>query len=355
MSMKMTTTIAFENMKYQRSKNTLIGIAIFLTTFLLFVIPTVGKGAIDTQYAAINKIYPTWHALFRRVDKTTAEELAAHHDITASGLRCDAGMMNLEGAEVTMLSVDDTGAELYRMELAGGSLPVQENEIVVSEGILRELGQQGQIGDTITVPCQIFRNGELDLTQQREFRICGFLKENDTNIAMRTYAALISEAFIRSEIPEDQIVYRFMFQVNDAESITMSDMEAKIRNIAEQFGISEDDINVNQDMLAANYVDESFIPSLVMVMLIVMLAGIVTVYSIYYVSMNQRIQEFGRLKAIGATRRQIKRIVLREGLCVAALAIPAGLLLGTVVSGAVLMKFAEISTRENDLHSQECS
>lgn len=45
--MKMTTRIAMENMKYYRSRNILIGIATFLTTLLLFVIPTVAKDIID--------------------------------------------------------------------------------------------------------------------------------------------------------------------------------------------------------------------------------------------------------------------------------------------------------------------
>lgn len=346
--MKMTTTIAFDNMKYHRSKNILTGIAIVLTTLLLFVIPTVAKSGVDIQFAVVNKICPTWQGLFREVDKTTAEKLAAHHDIIVSGLRSDVGRINLEDAEVSMLSMDGAGAELCRMELTDGRLPVQEDEIVVSEGILRALGQQGKIGDTITVPYQIIRNGELDFTQEREFQICGFLEDSGTNTGMQTLMALVSEAFMESEIPEDQIAYHFLFQVSDAGSTTTDDIKAKIDNIAKQFGISENSIGINQDILAANYVDESFVPGIVIAMLIVMSAGIITVYSIYYVSMNQRIQEFGRLKAIGATKKQVKQIVLREGLCVAALAIPAGLLLGMLVSRIVLFQFAGIATGENE-------
>lgn len=60
--MKMTTRVAFDNMKYGKSKNILIGIAIFLTTMLLFIVPTVGKGFIDLQFAATNELYPSWHA-----------------------------------------------------------------------------------------------------------------------------------------------------------------------------------------------------------------------------------------------------------------------------------------------------
>lgn len=346
--MKMTTTIAFDNMKYHKSKNILIGIAIILTAFLLFVIPTVGKGAIDMQFAAINKMYPTWHALFRGVDKATADQLAAHHDIAVYGLRSDAGMMALEEATVSMLSLDKTGAELYRMELISGNLPARENEIVVSKGILNALGQQGEIGDTITVPYQIMRNGGLDYAQEREFQICGFLGDGDTNIELQTFVALVSEAFIESEVPANQIIYRFLFQVSDAGNSTTDDMKAKINNIAEHFGFSEDDMNINEDMLMANYVDESIVPSIVLIMLVVMFAGIITIYSIYYVSMNQRIQEFGRLKAIGATKQQLKQIVLREGLCVAALAIPVGLLLGTVVSRLVLLTFTGVAAKENE-------
>ena len=95
----------------------------------------------------------------------------------------------------------------------------------------------------------------------------------------------------------------------------------------------------------ANYVDPSTLPAIVIIMAIIMLAGAITVYSIYYVSMSQRIQEFGKLKAIGATRRQIRQIVLREGLCIAALAIPAGLLIGTPVSKAILKAFTRSEER----------
>lgn len=58
-----------------------------------------------------------------------------------------------------------------------------------------------------------------------------------------------------------------------------------------------------------------------MIMLIVVLAGVITIYSIYYVSMIHKVQEYGRLKAIGATKHQIRQIVLREGFFTAAFAI----------------------------------
>ena len=347
--MKMTTRVAYCNMRHYKSKNILIGIAIILTTLLLFVIPSIGKDMVEVNFAVINKIYPTWHALYRNVDESTVMKLAAHHDVKTYGLRSDAGYMNLEDATVSMMYMDRTGMELYKVKLKEGQLPQKENDIVVSKGILEALGQNGKIGDTITVPYQILKDDGLDYTKEKDFRICGFLADNESSKEQKQYTSLVSEAFLKAEIPVEQVKYRFLLQVNGQKGNTTADYTETIQNIARQFGISEDDMNINKEYLAANYVDPATIPVIVGIMLIVVLAGIITIYSVYYVSMNQRVREFGKLKAIGATKRQLRQIVLREGMGVALVAIPIGLLIGTVAVKVVLLQFVEHAKDSNVL------
>lgn len=347
--MKMTTRVAYCNMRHYKSKNILIGIAIILTTLLLFVIPSIGKDMVEVNFAVINKIYPTWHALYRNVDESTVMKLAAHHDVKTYGLRSDAGYMNLEDATVSMMYMDRTGMELYKVKLKEGQLPQKENDIVVSKGILEALGQNGKIGDTITVPYQILKDDGLDYTKEKDFRICGFLADNESSKEQKQYTSLVSEAFLKAEIPVEQVKYRFLLQVNGQKGNTTADYTETIQNIARQFGISEDDMNINKEYLAANYVDPATIPVIVGIMLIVILAGIITIYSVYYVSMNQRVREFGKLKAIGATKRQLRQIVLREGMGVALFAIPIGLLIGTVAVKVVLLQFVEHAKDSNVL------
>lgn len=347
--MKMTTRVAYCNMRHYKSKNILIGIAIILTTLLLFVIPSIGKDMVEVNFAVINKIYPTWHALYRNVDESTVMKLAAHHDVKTYGLRSDAGYMNLEDATVSMMYMDRTGMELYKVKLKEGQLPQKENDIVVSKGILEALGQNGKIGDTITVPYQILKDDGLDYTKEKDFRICGFLADNESSKEQKQYTSLVSEAFLKAEIPVEQVKYRFLLQVNGQKGNTTADYTETIQNIARQFGISEDDMNINKEYLAANYVDPATIPVIVGIMLIVVLAGIITIYIVYYVSMNQRVREFGKLKAIGATKRQLRQIVLREGMGVALFAIPIGLLIGTVAVKVVLLQFVEHAKDSNVL------
>ena len=53
-------------------------------------------------------------------------------------------------------------------------------------------------------------------------------------------------------------------------------------------------------------------------------SGIV-IYSIFYISVASSIRSYGQLRTIGTTKRQIKKMVYREGKILAAIGIPIGL------------------------------
>lgn len=347
----MIRKIAIANMKYHRSKNILTGIAIFLTTLLLFIVPTVGYDLISGQQAAINELYPTWHALYRDVPENTVQKLSAHHLISHWGLRSDVGYMAVEAAEISLIYMDEAGLDLYHLELAEGTLPYAENEIVVSKGILQELSQSGGIGDTITVSYQVNRGGGLDYVQEKQFVISGFLADSEINEEQHSYSAFVSKAFLENELPKDQIKYRFLFQIQTADSATTDEIEADITSLAGQFGIQEQSVKINEDYLGANYVDPAYFPAIVMIMFIIVAAGMITIYSIYYVSMGDRVQEYGKLKAIGATKGQLKRVVLLEGFSVAAVAIPLGLIVGSFLVKYVFLGMFELYEDENPVVS----
>lgn len=344
--MNMTTRIACRNIKYHINKNIIICITIILTTVLLFSVPTIGKNLIDGQFAVVNEIYPSWHVIYRDVDEETVEKLSAHHNVSVYGLRSDVGYMVANDARISMMYMDDEGFSLYRLKLSEGELPEKENEIVVSAGILKSLGQKGTIGDTITVPYQIFQDGGLSLAKEKKFLISGFVEDGDSNIKEKVYSAFVSKEFLKDEIAEDQTFYRFLFQVNGTNSVT-DDVENSINSISKQFSIHQNNIHINKEYLMANYVDPSIVPVIVGIMFVIILAGVITIFSVYYVGMTERIQEFGKLKAIGATKYQIRQIVLKEGLGVATLAIPIGLIIGTIVSRVVFVGFLSVYSNEN--------
>ncbi len=337
--MKMTTRIAMENMKYYRSRNILIGIATFLTTLLLFVIPTVAKDIIDQDHAWVKEYTPAWYGCFQDIDEDMVKNLSAHKDIGEWGLYCEAGRVWSDAKTenqpvVGLVYYDEKGAKLYKKELAEGRMPEQEKEIAVSGKCLEELGISAAVGDEIALPVQILRKGVLDYREEQKFTVTGFLTDE------KPYEVLVSDAFIKKEIPDRR--YCFAFQIRGLDNINKDDVEESIYRIADGFSIPRQEVELNNTYLNANYVDPDFLPIVAVIMCIVVFAGIIAIYNIYYISMTQRTRELGRLKALGTTKKQLKQILLREGLLIAGIAIPAGLIAGTPLIKLLLYCFVRL-------------
>ena len=143
---------ALSNLKQNKGKNILSGIAIILTTILIFVIPTVGFGTMDVQMAAINKIYPTFHGMYRNVDAQTAEKLSHRAEIETMGKRQDPAQISIPEGSGIMCYMDDEALRLGKMELEEGNFPKSGNEIVVSSGLLEVMGIKAGVGDPIELP-----------------------------------------------------------------------------------------------------------------------------------------------------------------------------------------------------------
>lgn len=330
--MKTVTQTALANLKQNKGRNILIGIAICLTTILLFVVTTVGSGIISLQFKAVNTLYPTWHIMYRNAGEATVQALKQHADIGELGVRQDVATMALEDKNVFLIYEDESAITLNKIELEEGDFPQSKSDIVVSKGLLEVMGNDATIGDTIEISYQIIEPDGLSLAKEGEFRISGFYPDTELAIENKSFSGLVSKEFMEEMIPEQERDYRVMFRIAQADKMTTDDIKALARNIAADFGIDEPNVVENSEYLMANYIDPAFYTGVAVILLVIVLAGIITIYSIYYVSMIQKVQEFGKIKALGATKKQVKQIVFREGLFVACIAIPIGLLVGCIAS-----------------------
>ena len=307
----------------------MIGAAIALTAFLLTAAPTVILGFITIQNQAVNKYYPTFHAMFRDVDSQTAKKLLADERVEQAGLREDAAAMYCDrdpDVRITMLSIDQAAAELSRQELAEGHFPEKADEIVVSKGILEAMGLEGTTGDRVQVP---FRpNGGSETRESREFTISGMVADSEISIRDSLYFCFVSDAFVREILTEEERQYRIYLRLAGADGMITDAIQEQIETLGGEYGVEKNEIILNGEYLMANYVDPATYSGLGLMMALIALAGALTIYGIYYVSMLDKVQEYGRLRAVGATKRQIRQMVFREGLAVAAIAVPIGMLLG---------------------------
>lgn len=170
--MKTVTKTALANVKQNKGRNFLCGCAIALTTFLIFVVLTVGYGMIRVQLASVDAYYPSYHIMFRQVSEKNTKALQVHNDIEEIGLRMDLGQIIDDDATIIMTAMDNNGIRLNKAELEEGTFPKNEKDIVVSKGVLEELGIQGKLGDEITIPYQIYEKDGMGYAKEDTFRIC---------------------------------------------------------------------------------------------------------------------------------------------------------------------------------------
>lgn len=330
--MKMINRVALANTKYHKGKNLLSGIAIILTSVLVFLITSIGLGVVNVQNAAVNKVYPTWHAMYRQVSEENMGKIAQHDLIGEYGLRQDVGESVLNKDDFVLISYLDNGAQkLAKQTFTKGHAPKKGNDAVLSRDALKTLGYpNAKIGDTIKNPIQIYEADGMGLQQEKTFRLTGFSPDIKNESDEKIFSMLVSKDFMEEVIPKKQRSYRMMIRLNETAATSTDAIKEQVKEIGKNFDVTEDNIVENSDYLFANYIDPTFYSGMAIIVGIILIAGALTIYSIYYVSLINKVQEFGKLAALGATKRQIRQIILRENLIVAGLSIPAGLLIGIV-------------------------
>lgn len=143
--MKTVTKTALANVKQNKGRNFLCGCAIALTTFLIFVVLTVGYGMIRVQLASVDAYYPTYHIMFRQVSEKNTKALQVHNDIEEIGLRMDLGQIIDDDATIIMTAMDNNGIRLNKAELEEGTFPKMKRYCCF-QGSFRGTGNSGEIG-----------------------------------------------------------------------------------------------------------------------------------------------------------------------------------------------------------------
>lgn len=203
-----------------------------------------------------------------------------------------------------------------------GMLPQAANEILVERAFLDYFEIPAEVGQTIEVN---LGNGK------RTYTVSGIMDvENDS----RMFQLYVSEAFVE-EMAQGEPLFEFRLRYTGADSMEMEQLKADIAAF-----LSANDVSEDQIFYSSNYFDMQGFKSGVMkyyipVAILLLIACAVVIYSIFFISVKGKMREYGRLKVIGTTPKQIRRIVRREGLLLSLCGIPLGLLVGGAIGFAI--------------------
>jgi len=332
--MKTISRIAYSNDKRNRTRSILIMMAICLTTMLLVIISTVGNGVIHLQKSQAAGSYGSNYGLFVSADGSQLKEVNRRAEIDATGTMCTEGIIkgNEKGGFVCM---DETARKMLpynkEYELKEGKYPEKMQEIAAGRAFFRAMGYGDvKIGDTVTLD---YRAGMQSEYKPEEFVVSGILYDRDEYTIEASYVVFGSQDFYNERVAEGDRQYNIYFTLDDSANVSMNNVAPVIKEIADSCGIDQKNVIIN-DL----YLQWVLQPSYEMIMVCgtlilgIVLFSVVVIYNIFQVGIAQKVQEYGKIKALGATRKQMKQLIFREGILLAVPSIPLGLLFGFLIA-----------------------
>lgn len=219
--------------------------------------------------------------------------------------------------------------ETVGFRLTDGRAPAAENEAALPPHVAEALGISAKVGETFELPLSGNADG---LTAQMV--VTGVMEQQDFYETADTNMLFVSKAFV-DRYAELGTMWEEYGPVIDSLYLHFQDgypPEETAYSLAQQQGVSEKDVLVNTWYINAMVQDPMLMGLLALAIGLLILMGALVIYNIFNIMVIKRVQEYGMLTLVGASRKQIRRCVFLESLLYVLISLPVGYLLGTLLS-----------------------
>ena len=330
-----TTKIAKSNLKQNKSKSTLIIITIILATTLL---TAVGLTCADWDFLNkenVRKYSGTQHGVYAKIDEQKLKQIKAHSQIEKVGIINGIGSKDYEDeTKIGIGYIDNNASEFNNKIFIDGKLPTKKNEIALDDLALEKMEYEKKIGQKINLEYDDFTKKGIT---KSEFILTGITKANEISKLKKAYSGIVSKNYMESTRDMNKELSSVLVTIKGENKLSGEELISKVEKIGKDLDIPKGSIKVNEDYINTLKPDTQVIMWGSTIAIIVILSSILVIYNIFYLSITSKVQEFGKLRAIGATKKQIKAIVLKEGIFLSTIAIPLGIVLGYVINKFVLV------------------
>ena len=348
---KMLKKLSNRYLNTNRSRNIIAVIAIILTTTLFTTIFTLGSGLMDTVHdqnirkaggdgqAVLNYISDE---VYQDIQSSDLIDQIAYTKAVSYRLKNDG----LAKWRSDMWYMDDIALEFARYIPTTGHRPETEDEIIADTKTLEALGIPAQLGETVSLTYDI-----KGVEYTTDFTLCGFWATDSLSNIGRL---IVSKDFVDSH--SDLLAYTYP-EDNDYSGVVTAyvmfagsgDVEHRLHQLLAESGYTCDTMGGSR--AEDNYIIARVSPAYqgsamlenpgmlisgVAGILLIVITGYLIIYNIFQISVIQDIQSYGQLKTLGTTKRQIKRLITRQALCLSAIGIPIGLCVGFLVGRALV-------------------
>lgn len=225
---------------------------------------------------------------------------------------------DIDGETTSITGVDTAELnDIYDLSMIAGVMSLGAGEVALSEDRADELGLQ--VGDTVTLA---FPSGKQRAT------VAGIFEES-------TVVSGVVVPF--STLQKAQIQRRdFTVSVNAAQGVARSELQAALERVVDDEPLVT--VQDQQEYIDAQRAQVDQLVLLVYALLaLAILIAVLGIINTLALSVIERTREIGLLRAVGMTRRQLRRMVRLESVAIAVLGAVLGIVMG-IAFGIVLQR-----------------
>ncbi len=357
--MNIFNKVALQGLKKSRTRTFVTIIGVVLSAALITAVATFGVSLLNYMAKGAAEKYGGWHVEFSDVDSSFVAKQASNDKVANTATFENIGYAKLDGGKnpnkpyLFIAGFSEKTFDALPITLLSGRLPKNSGEILISGSVMTKGGVQFQVGDTLTLAVGSRMNGNEKLVQSDPYTV-----ERETLVPQgeRTYTVVgicQTPRFEEDSAPGYTVITTADTAVDLSLFVTLKNPR-EVHTYAKSTAGSHAYILNNAVLrflgLSDDSSDKVFNALLYsvggIVVLIIMIGSIFLIYNSFNISLNERTHQFGILSSVGATAKQLRHSVLFEGLCIGAIGIPIGVLVGIasirLVIGVVAKNFANI-------------
>lgn len=314
---RMISQMAKQSLKSSRMRNAFVMLAIALASALLTVILMFAAGQ---SRQTKNLLSHRQQVSYCNLTADQAALLAADSRILFL-IQAKSGILSdMEGFSVMPYYVSELSDHIRVGELESGRLPEAIDEAAVPSAMLRKMGIEPAVGACITLT---FYDGSTE-----SFTVSGLLAGSETE---KQFCLFLSKAYAESGSQLKDAPCEVYAKLRGADTMSADDCKNAMYLIGSDAGVERKNVRPSRAFLETLSVNPQSLMLCVLVGTVILLACVLVIYGVFYLSVIGRIHQFGQLRTLGMTRKQMKKLVLREGAALFSRSAPAGIAVGCIV------------------------
>lgn len=312
--------LAYDNVRKQKSFYRFIFISLVLVFALSSCIAILFSSYDAIGYKEKSTEFGQWSAILYEPNQSDIDALKSKVKDAQVGYLSYAGNVSYQDYDAGRLdSLDQNAMELAPLTLLKGRLPNQQKELILTENQCTILGIAKDIHQNIELTVT---TGETSEVQQ--FEIVGII-DNQLHKGMLEIGDFITTQYSTTQdiallyAKDTKQLWNTMIEEGLHEKTVYNDKtydQYKTINIDKPHYIDDDITNVFRYLIAV--------------------LGFIGVFGTMVSSLTKRTEHFALMKAIGATSKQIQKMIVYEGLILSVVAGIVGFIIGCLFSFGVL-------------------